>query len=126
MVGTLVPRAPHPQRYAHLLRRLRLRRGELIGNLILFSPLILFTIVSISVSIVVQAPKVFYFFALGLLLIGFLALFKAKWPHFRKGEYITFGTKGMTLSNSIFYYFGAISAGIGALLSFGLLFWTLI
>jgi uncharacterized membrane protein len=101
-----------------------LRRGELIGNLILFSPLILFTIVSISASIVVQAPKVFYFLALGLLLIGFLALFKAKWSHFRNGEYITFGTKGMTLSNSIFYYFGAISAGIGALLSFSFLFWT--
>jgi hypothetical protein len=74
---------------------------------------------------VVQAPKVYYFFALGLLMIGFLALFKAKWPHFRNREYITFGTKGMTLSNSIFYYFGVISAGIGALLSFGLLFWTL-
>jgi hypothetical protein len=102
------------------------RRGELIGNLILFSSLVLFTTVSIFVSLVIQAPKLYYYLALGLLLIGFFALFKAMLPHFRKKEYLTFGTKRMTLSNSIFYYFGAISAGIGAFLSIGLLYWTLI
>lgn len=103
-----------------------MRGGELIGILILFSPLILFTIVSIFANLVVQAPKAYYYLALGLLLIGFFALFKAKLPHFRKKEYLAFGTKEITLSNSIFYYFGAISAGIGAFLSIGLLHWTLI
>jgi hypothetical protein len=102
------------------------RRGEVIGNLILFSPLVLFTIVSIFAILVIQALKAYYYLALGLLLIGFFALFKAKLPHFRKKEYLTFGTKGMTLSNSIFYYLGAISTGIGAILSNGLLYWALI
>ena len=102
-----------------------MRRGELIGNLILFSPLVLFTIVSISASLVVQAPKVYYFLALGFLLFGFLALLKAKLPHLRNKQYVTFGTEGMTLTNCIFYYCGGISAGIGTLLSLGLLFWTL-
>lgn len=103
-----------------------MRRGELIGNLIVFSPLVLFTIVSITASLVVQSLKIYYYLALGLLLIGFLALFKAKLPHFRNKQYVTFGTKGTTLSNCIIYYLGAISAGIGTLLSFALLFWTLI
>lgn len=103
-----------------------MRKGEVFGNLLLFSPLILFTIVSISSSIVVQAPKVYYFLSLGLLLIGFLLLLKAKLPNIRNKQYITFGTKGMSVSNSLFYYIGATSAGIGAILSFGLLFWILI
>jgi hypothetical protein len=102
-----------------------MRRGELIGNLILFSPMFLFMIVSISASFVMQAPKEYYYLSLGLLLIGFMLLLKAKMPHFKNKRYITFGTKGMTTTNSLFYYLGAIFSGIGTILALGLLFWVL-
>ncbi|MGD9009674.1 MAG: hypothetical protein PVG41_17240 [Desulfobacteraceae bacterium] len=101
-----------------------MRRGELIGNLILFSPIILFTIVSIASSLVIQAPIAYYFLSLGLLMIGFVSLLKAKLPNFKNKQYITFGTKGITTTNSFFYYIGATSTGIGTILSFGLLFWV--
>ena len=85
----------------------------------------LFMIVSISASFVVQAPKEYYYLSLGLLLIGFMLLLKAKMPHFKNKRYITFGTKGMTTTNSLFYYLGAIFSGIGTILALGLLFWVL-
>lgn len=103
-----------------------MRRGELFANLILFSPLILILIISISTGIVIQAPKGYFFLSIALLLIGFLCLLKSKIPNFKNKKYITFGTNGMTTTNSIFYYFGGIAAGVGAILSFGLLFWVLI
>lgn len=56
-----------------------MRQGKIISNLILFCPLFLFTVVSLSESLVMQALKEFYYLSLGLLLIGFISLLKAKW-----------------------------------------------
>lgn len=103
-----------------------MRKGELIGNLILFSPLIIFSIASLSASLVIQSPKVYYYLSLILLLLGLIVLLKAKLPHFKKKRFITFGTKGMTRSNCIIYYIGGIFAGIGTILFLGLFLFALI
>ena len=103
-----------------------MRRKELIGNLILFSPMILFVIASVSSSFVWQAPKGYYFLSIVMLMLGFTLIFKAKLAHFKNKRYITFGTKGMTKSDTKFYLAGIFFAGIGTFLTLGLLFITLI
>lgn len=102
-----------------------MRRGELTANLLFLSPFLVFTTMIVSSGIVQQRPETYYCLSLCLLIVGFLFLLKAKIPNFRKMQYITFGTKGMTAANRLCYHLGAISAGIGVFLSFGLLFLVL-
>ena len=108
-----------------MTKEIDMRRGELIGNLILLLPAFLLVVVSTSASLVMQAPRVYYYVSLGLLLSGFLLLLKAKMPHFRNRQYVTFGTKGMSTENKVFYLFGAVLVCFGTFISFGLLFGVL-
>ena len=102
-----------------------MRRGERIANLVFLWPVLLFTTVSLSASLVAHAPKGYYFLSMGLLLAGFALLLTAKLPHFRSKRHITFGTKGMTAANRFFYYSGGIFTAIGALVTLGLLAFVL-
>jgi hypothetical protein len=103
-----------------------MRRREVIGNLIIFSPLLLFIIASLSASFVWQSPKGYFYLSMVLLMSGFILILKAKIPHFKDGRFITFGTKGMTKSNIKFYLSGVFLAGIGTIMTLGLLFIVLI
>lgn len=95
-----------------------MRRGELIGNLALQFGLPLVAIaLACTISLLTTAPGNYIFIMLLLSAVGFFMLLKAKLSLIRQGRLFSFGPKGMSRTNRIFYVLGYVVMGVGLLLS---------
>lgn len=98
----------------------RMRRGELIVNLVLFVgfPLVgIGVILPILLTLLINTPVQYVVVMLIFWLVGFMMFIKAKVSVIRQGKIISLGSGDMSRINRIFYRLGYVLMAIGLVLS---------